>query len=380
MTVRPIVLLCPKVPPTRDGVGDYTSRLASELAKRHRVVIVTTEGQQPVDAGCPVLTVRNWNADGLSSLWPILEGMRPLFINVQWVPFLWGRWGVNLALPLMVLRLCRAGHRLVITVHEPYVSFDMWRRLPMAVVQRLELWLMILGSAKVAVTISAWTRMLQSRFFWRERDIFWLPVGSNIPVVCISDDERTRLRRELGVGEHGVLVVMFNPRGTGKMLALSERAWAAIRLRHPSARLVLIGCEERDLAAGEFSAREQVICAGYLDPLQVSRCLSSADLCLAPYIDGVSARRGSVMAAMEHGVPTVSTRGFLTDRGLFDESPLVLTEVGNELEFIAAGERLASDPASRRHARSALPAFYREHFAWPLIAHRLLQHGLTEVA
>ena len=44
-------------------------------------------------------------------------------------------------------------------------------------------------------------------------------------------------------------------------------------------------------------------------------------MCLTPYVDGVSARRSSMMAVMEHGVPIVSTTGHLTDAGLFDNSP-----------------------------------------------------------
>ena len=61
--------------------------------------------------------------------------------------------------PLLVRRLRHAGYRIVTTVHEPYVPFDMWRRLPMGIVQRLELWLLVMSSAKIAVTISTWTRM-----------------------------------------------------------------------------------------------------------------------------------------------------------------------------------------------------------------------------
>jgi len=380
MSDRPVVLICPKIPPTRDGVGDYTYRLGAELAKRHSVTIVTTEGQQPVNGACRIVTVPDWTASGMSRLWPLLEELQPSFINVQWVPFLWGRWGVNVALPLMALQLRRAGYRVVTTVHEPYVPFDMWKRVPMGAVQRLELWTLLLGSAKVAVTISPWTRMFQTRFFWRKDDFFWLPVGSAIPPVAMDADERVVLRKRLGAGDRDPVVTMFNPLGTGKMLGLSTKAWDAIRRRHPGAVLLLIGCDARQLAPEYFPDRSRVVCAGYVDSAEASRLLSASDLCLAPYIDGMSARRSSVMAVMEHGVPIVSTRGRLTDSPVFRSSPLALADVDDEAGFIAEAERLAEDVSAHGALRDALQAFYQRNFSWPVVSKELLRHGLAAAA
>lgn len=374
MSDRHLVLICPKIPPTRDGVGDYTYRLGSELAKSHQVTIVTTEGQAPSNGCCRIVTIPSWTTRGMADLWPILEKLRPAFVNVQWVPFLWGRWGVNFALPLTALRLRRAGYRVITTVHEPYVPFDMWRRLPMGAMQRLELWTLILGSAKVAVTISAWTRMFQTQFFWRQRDIFWLPVGSNIPPFPLTVDQRAEVRRHLRVGAEDLLVLAFNPTGAGKMMGLSMKAWEAIQRRHPTAKLLLMGCDPHQIPPEHLPVNDRVICTGYVEPVQASRFLFCADLCLAPYIDGVSARRGSMMAAMAHGVPIVSTRGRLTDSPIFAESPLILTDVGDEVGFVAEAERLASDGAARRAIGGALRTFYEAHFSWPVISARLLQH------
>lgn len=371
--MSPVVFICPKIPPSRDGVGDYTYCLASEIAKTRPVAIITSQSDLPApDAGLPALEIHYWDGRGLRTLRPILDRLQPSFINVQWVPFLWGKWGINFALPWMVLQLRLAGYRVVTTVHEPYVAFDRWKTLPMAILQRLELWLLILGSVKVAVSISAWTQMLQARFFWRKRDIFWLPVGSNISRVCLSDDERAEIRRSLGVGADDLLVVMFNPGGAGKMVDLAAKAWRAIRLGHPTASLLLIGCQESDPPPARFEAPDRVLCTGYVEPAQVSRLLSCADICLAPYIDGISARRGSVIAAIAHGLPIVSTKGRLTDLTLFEGGPVVLVEVSDEGAFVAGAERLAGDSILRRALRDRLMEFHRHHFSWPAIASPLL--------
>jgi glycosyltransferase involved in cell wall biosynthesis len=370
---RPLVLICPRIPPVRDGVGDYTYRLALELATRHPVTIITTDGQATTAAGCRVESVPDWTSNGIAVLRRLLRDLKPAFINVQWVPFLWGRWGVNVAMPRAAMDLRREGYRVVTTIHEPYVPFDMWRRLPMGVMQRLELAMLVCGSAKVAFTISAWTRMFQSRFFWRRRDIFWLPVGSNIPRLALDDAGRAEIRRSVGIAERDVVVAMFNPQGAGKMPALGYAAWDAIRREQPSARLLLIGCEAHELSSRP-SGFDRVVCTGYARPDQASRLLSSADLCLAAYVDGVSARRGAAMAAMEHGLPIVSTRGALTDRGLFEDSPLALVDVNDEGGFIDAAVRLARDEQARTAKQRPTREFYERHFSWPIIADRLLEH------
>lgn len=377
MADRHVVLVCPKIPPTRDGVGDYTYRLSVELARLADVTIVTAAGQAASATHCRVVTVEDWTPEGSAALWPVLKASPPTFINVQWVPFLWGRWGVNLGLPRLVRRLRRSGHTVVTTVHEPYVPFDMLRRVPMGIVQRLELRSLIANSAKVAVTISPWTGMLQSRFSRRRDDFFWLPVGSAIPRLDLSDDERRGVRRQFGVDDADVLVVVFNPRGAGKMMTSCSRAWETIRRAQPRTSLMLIGCDEGELAAGDFPVRDRVACTGYVDQARVSTLLSAADVCLTPYVDGVSSRRSSMMAVMEHGVPMVGTRGHLTDSPLFDDSPLVLTDVGDEPAFIAAAARLTMDAEARRIQRCRLPAFYRDNFSWPLIASRLIERSMA---
>lgn len=371
--VKPIVLLCPKIPPSRDGVGDYTYCLATELAKTQPVAIITNQLER-TDASrrSPNVEIHQWDGRGFDSLVAILDRLEPSFINVQWVPFLWGRWGINFSLPWTVLRLRRAGYRVVTTVHEPYVPFGRLKTLPMAIIQRLELWLLIFGSAKVAVSISAWTETLQTRFFWRKRDIFWLPVGSNIPAVPMTAPERAELRRSLGVGTDDLLVMMFNPGGTGKMVDLAAKGWEAILLAHPSAKLMLIGCSDGTPVSQQFSSPDRVRCAGYVEPEEVSRLLSSADLCLAPYIDGISARRGSVIAAIAHGLPIVSTTGRLTDRALFDASPILLADVNDGPAFVARATRLAGDAGERKALRCRLMAFHDRHFSWPSIAGPLL--------
>ena len=79
---------------------------------------------------------------------------------------------------------------------------------------------------------------------------------------------------------------------------------------------------------------ERVYWEGFASPEQVSAALMSADLCVLPFQDGASLRRGSLLAALAHGVPLVTT---------YPSQPEPLLEDGKNVALVPAGdpERLA---------------------------------------
>jgi glycosyltransferase involved in cell wall biosynthesis len=100
--------------------------------------------------------------------------------------------------------------------------------------------------------------------------------------------------------------------------------------------------------------------------------LSAADIFLAPYEDGISTRRTTLMAALQHGIPVVATLGPLTDRLLREAgSRLDLVPVEDRAAFAERVSRLAQDPERRKALGAAGRTFYEEQFAWPVVSRRL---------
>lgn len=373
--VGAMVLVTPRVPPARNGVGDYTYVLGKELAKKGPVVIVTSAGQRGEErdgfAVWPV--VRRWDFAGLRRLRAIVPGLQPSVINLQWVPFLWGRWGINVALPPAVVALRRAGFRVVTTVHEPYVPLDTWGRRLYGPVQRLELAVIASASARVVATTPIFADLLRTLVPRRARDISWIPVCSTIPAVARTAGDRARLRDSQGVAPDGLLVALFSPVGSGKAVAASFEAWTAIAREHPGARLVVIGATRDDVLAECPAARDaaRVDYAGFLDADAVSRLLSAADLFLAPFTGGISTRNTSAVAAMEHGLPIVTTRGTMTDDQTFARAPMAIVDAGDDGGFVDAAVRLARDPDARHRMATAIRDFHARYFDRGVVAARL---------
>ncbi len=113
---------------------------------------------------------------------------------------------------------------------------------------------------------------------------------------------------------------------------------------------------------------------GSLPGPEVSLRLRAMDLFLAPLSDGISARRGSVVAAFQHGLPICSTVHQHSDHFLRElVSPAFsLTPSNNQTVFKEAALEMAEKVLQQPDLGHDLVEFHERHFAWPVIARRML--------
>jgi glycosyltransferase involved in cell wall biosynthesis len=98
------------------------------------------------------------------------------------------------------------------------------------------------------------------------------------------------------------------------------------------------------------------------------------DLHLTPFDDGVSSRRGSCLAGLQHGIATLTTDGVHTE-SIFrnaNGTSLCTTPVDDPAAFARAAVNLWENPSQRREIARAGRTLYEAHCDWPLVADRLL--------
>lgn len=327
-----VTFLTGEYPPMQGGIADHTAYLAQHLAS-YRVesaILISRRWQQtqtskvfktfefsvPIFASLP-----NWGWRCWPEVVGFLKVYHPAVLHIQYqaAAFDLGGW-VNW-LP-WYLKKRKLSTRVVTTFHDlrtPYIfpkagSFR-WRsmlalaRYSDAVVCTNREDLQILQRAFKAGQAASLTPLLTR-----------IPLGSNVEPQPPADYNRADWRKKYQADDDTLLLAYFGFLNESKGGEELVEALGLLRQQGLDARLLLIGGEvgHADPTNVAYAQRVQTLIeryhlvgmvyrTGYTDLPEVSANLLAADAVVMPYRDGVSFRRTTLIAALRHGCPVVST-------------------------------------------------------------------------
>ena len=352
-----VLIACPSYPPqdVTCGVGDYARCLADELTRLgEQVTVVTSKAWRGAERG------------GVAVV-PILDGPAPWWrviptdvVSLQYAPDLWRdrtrALGVTLSMPT------------VVTFHT----------LTDATLRSRAVALWLLGSARHVIAANdEVSGMVRRRLPWIARRLTEVPIGSNIAIAPAGDGAATRAA--IGAPPRGPLLVHFGLVYPGKGLETLLSALALVRATHADAHLVVAGdTRERDLGyrsdlealAVELGVARAVTWTGRRDDDEVSRILSLADVFVAPFDGGASLRRGSLLAALAHGLPIVSTASAGASGVLHDGDNIALVPPRDPAALAARICVLLDSPGQRARLVDGARKL-ASRLAWPAIAEEM---------
>ena len=240
-------------------------------------------------------------------------------------------------------------------VHEPFLAFrEGPLRYDLVAGVHRAMATMLLGVARrVWVSIPAWADRLRPWVLGRSPSFCWLPVPSTLSVT--ADVDLLAQVRSAVRGSHDLVIGFFGTYDATARRLLQTIAPQLIRAL-PGARLLLLGrgsdSTSADLRQRCPDLQDRVLGAGALAADALSAHLQACDLMVQPYVDGASTRRSTLMAALAHGVPVVTTTGRLSEP-FWIGSPAVSAVAAGDVEgLIHATVALAGD-AHRRQRQSA---------------------------
>jgi glycosyltransferase involved in cell wall biosynthesis len=371
-----ICYITAEYPPLMGGVGDYVRHLSRKMvARRHDVTVVTSDGlglKPPAEEnGSPrvLAVIRKWNLLGLPRLLGTLKAVDADVYVLEYVVYMYGRGGVAPWLfPFFWAFKRRVKRPLVLNVHE---TFRPKRRglkgTVLSYISFLIFKAAVKGS-KLAVVTNAYRERLVSRLSAGDpRRVVRIPVGANILPVN-GRKRRYDSARNLRVATFGIW-------NGDRALEDVVRAVGSMTLRN-SIRLSIVGAfgNDADRVAGvrrlcaESGLAGRVEITGSLPPGQVSDYLSRTDVFVSPEAGGPSGRRGSLLAALAHGLPVVAYDGREREGVFRDGDNIVLVPEGDVAALAVALDRLAADGVLRRALGARARATFEERFAWPRIA------------
>ena len=364
-----IDILFPVVPPLLDGIGDHTARLSAALAAHAEVRVLTAQEACDPIPGVGVRKAFSFPPRrGVLEIVDAVQADPPDWLFVQFNQFSYGRWGLNPFLPVALWLVKRRIPELRIAVmfHEDFLPATSLKNAIMTTWQRAQFWALGTLADHVFFSIDPWVK--QYRGWFAGTPVDHLPVGSNMPYVPV---ERSTIRKELNIGQDTFVMGVFGSLHASRLLGHIRAAAEAVMQQTDDAVLLYIGPHG---AAFTYAMEGlPVIDAGCLPAEDVSRHFQAMDVHLAPFIDGVSTRRGSFMAGIQHGIPSVGTLGPLSDHVLQElhGEALVVSPVEDARAYARAVLSLWRDPAMAKKIGAYGKILYQEQFAFDRVAHRL---------
>ncbi|OQY21274.1 MAG: hypothetical protein B6I34_07565 [Anaerolineaceae bacterium 4572_32.1] len=371
-----ICLISGEFPPMQGGVGDFTRELARALGAQGHEVHVLTSGDASEESTAQKSylvhrIVRNWGWGCLRTLCQWVAKHRPDAVNIQYQA---AAYAMRPAIHLLPRQLRRLADRpaIVVTYHDLKVPYI----LPKAGFLRRQAVLELARRSDAAIVTNEQDRLALNR---RLSSMTVIPIGSNIAVQPPAGYDRVAWRARYDIGPDAFLLAYFGFLNESKGGETLIRALD--KLDHNSHLLMIggqVGSSDptnraylrhiQDLIA-RLELSRRVHWTGYTPPEEVSAGLLAADVCVLPYRDGASFRRGSFMAALAHGRPIVSTQPLVPLPELRDGENLLLVPSDDPATLAAAVARLAADPALRQRLGDGAAVLSRQ-FSWERIAAR----------
>lgn len=370
-------LLFPRLPPALDGIGDYTANLASALCEAGVSARVLTAEANAL----PINGVEVVEAFHLRNRGGILEALKPITSNppdwlvLQFNQFSYGRWGLNPFVPYLLYSIKRhvPQTRVAVMFHEDFLPANTWRNAIMTTWQRAQFFALGALADHVFFSIEPWLMQYQS--WWPGTPVYHLPVGSNILFV---ETDRAEMRADLGIGDETFVMGVFGSLHASRLIGHIRAAADAVFKQTDDALLLYIGPHGDEFIAEMNGLR--VFNAGRLSAEGVSQYFQAMDVHLAPFMDGVSTRRGSFMTGMQHGVATITTTGLQTGAKLsaMCGNAYVAAPEDDVSAFVAHVLKLRHSESDRVHIAAMGRQRYLQQFDWNVVARRVMDTLQTQ--
>lgn len=325
-----VIFLTGEYPPMQGGIADHIAYLAGHLAplgvtssilisrrwqEAGPAFVDVPEPEENTPTIYPVVPDWGWRC------WPavarFLQQRRPQVLHIQYqaAAFELGGWANWLP---WYLKKRGLPVRIVTTFHDlrlPYIF-------PKAGAFR---WRSMLALAHYSDAIICTNRedqfTLSQEPALKGKSLALIPLGSNVEPQPPADFEPESWRAKYQVGPTGFLLAYFGFLNESKGGETLIEALALLRQQGLDAHLLLIGGDvgHADLdnnaayakqirsLIDRFELNSFVHRTGYVSLPEISAGLLAADAVVMPYQDGVSFRRTTLIAALRHGCPVVST-------------------------------------------------------------------------
>jgi glycosyltransferase involved in cell wall biosynthesis len=365
-----IATITGRVHPHNCGVGDYTINLAVECKQQLGInldIVVEKGCKESIEPVKIFSAVESWSKDGWQKLLEWLKAEKVEIVILQYTPWLYSPKGYNLAL-LEFWQQCHKSFETLLIVHETYFWFvkypGTWG---VGILQQYVLRSLIHSSHHVFCASELYLDRLK-RFSNSKNKIHYLPIPSNIPQQKLSVEQKQTLRQKLEIAPKQLVLTLF---GCGESILLDwiSALDSSLSDNHPIVWVLLGNAQSLKVTLQNVTIRP-----GYLAPIELSHYLQISDLMLMPHRFGISAKRTSLMSALEHGLPVVGTDGMFTDSFLRQLPSLFLAPENSYSAFEKQLLNSLTQLPELDTLAKVTQEYYEKNLSWSVVTKTLLPY------
>jgi len=346
-------------PPLKDGIGDYTAKLIEGLRKKGPVQIEVISQKN----------VRRWNLFGIMSIMRRIKQDKFDIVHIQFPSSRFRRTIALAFLPLFIKIVCR-GTKVITTLHEFSISYP---------INKLRQLTLSLFSDRVILTDDGDLNQLSRGPVGAiiRNKLAAIPIGSNIDVYKQDRAERESFLKKLKLDSKTLVISFFGFVHKNKGLEVLLRAMAELKNTGYSVYLILIAdLNTKDVPyhreiqnlIDSLEIKDSIYLTGYCNTTEASKCLSISEICVLPFLDGVTLRRGTLMAAFSHSLPVITTRSKKYVPKEFVDRANIFLVPANDIRALKEAIRLLGEDSRLREKLKDGAKELSKKFSWEGIA------------
>lgn len=323
-------------PTMKCGVGDYTSVLAEELAKKGNEVHVITSEKADCSKAKNVVVhsiVKVWKLRAIPGIIKELRKIRPDVVNIQYPSDEYYRRCVSL-LPPIIKDIIKC--KVTITIHE-YDYFNMKEKKSFR--DKVRLYLNFYKLDRVITVEEKFINRIKADY--PKTDIVHIPISANIPKSEASDEVLIKIKKDFGLEEKKVLSYF----GFAVPVKGIEYLFKCIPKLDENVKLLFINelNPENEYHKSllnmidELKIKDRVIVTGFYDDAKdIANMLSISDICVLPFVNGLKTSNGSFLAAYNQKIKIITTsKNDVKDgNGIYYVKPENEEELLEKIEYV----------------------------------------------
>lgn len=194
-----------------------------------------------------------------------------------------------------------------------------------------------------------------------------LPIASHLP---FTPNDPGKVRCQNGIESNEIILTLFGGGvGLQKLKHYVSFVDSILAKEKQPARWLFLGAIDKQL----FRLKLPILSPGFLPPKDLSSWLQLTDIFLMPHISGLSAKRSTLMAAMQHSLPVVGTQGPMTDLIWRAMPGILLSPMPGKRQFAANILKLIRSPRLRKEMGLHNFNYYNKYLTWEHITEKLLR-------